>query len=275
MARAVLAAYVAALCAADYVHVVKDGNGTWWFEHNGQRWLNFAVNHVNNGGLDDGVGGREAAVCQAATGNPLCGDSLNFGGKLGYAPYHNVTVAKYANESVWAETAVSRLQGFGFNGISGWSASVAEAAAAEKVRMSLLFPPPPPSRPSLSVLFNESSVIVGGHGAYAIPRMQHLKVAARRDRLQRGPPPSPKLPHTHTRPLSLSLVSFRWQGMYYWHLLDIGVTWPFAWSKGLDFDVWSSNFSAQAESVAAGTAFPTAVHPAPRRPRKTHTALPA
>ncbi len=35
-----------ASCSADFVHVVKDNNGTWWFEHNGARWMNFAVNHV-------------------------------------------------------------------------------------------------------------------------------------------------------------------------------------------------------------------------------------
>jgi hypothetical protein len=74
-------------------------------------------------------------VCQATTKNPLCGDSLNFGGKLGYAPFHNVTVAKYAgNETAWAEAAISRLASFGFNGISGWSASVAEVSAASHVR---------------------------------------------------------------------------------------------------------------------------------------------
>lgn len=63
-------------------------------------------------------------------------------------------------------------------------------------------------------------------------------------------------------------------GAYYFHLLDIGVTWcapgsgseqqgsvgpspprcprrPFAWSKGLDWDVWSANFSAQCTRIAA------------------------
>lgn len=80
---------------------------------------------------DDGVGGRERAVCREATNNSLCGDSLNFGGALGYAPYFNVTQDKYAaNETAWAETSIARLRAVGFNGISGWSARIAETAAA-------------------------------------------------------------------------------------------------------------------------------------------------
>ena len=80
---------------------------------------------------DDGVGGRERAVCQAATNNSLCGDSLNFGGSLQYAPYFNVTQDKYlGNESAWAEASITRIQAVGFNSISGWSARVAEVSAA-------------------------------------------------------------------------------------------------------------------------------------------------
>lgn len=172
--RAAAALAVWGACVrADFVRTVQDANGTWWFTHNGQRFLSFAANHVNNGGLDDGVGGRERAVCLAATNNTLCGDSLNFGGKLGYAPYFNVTTDKYGpDETAWAEASIARLASWGFNGISGWSALVSEQAAARA-------------------------------------------------------------------------------GLYYFHLLDIGVTWPFAWSKGLDFDVFSTNFSDQAAAVAA------------------------
>jgi hypothetical protein len=80
---------------------------------------------------DDGVGGRERAVCQSETNNSLCGDSLNFGGTLQYAPYYNVTQDKYnGNETAWAAASIGRLQAVGFNGISGWSARVAEEAAA-------------------------------------------------------------------------------------------------------------------------------------------------
>lgn len=111
--------------------------------------------------------------------NSLCGDSLNFGGALGFAPYWNVVKSKYENNvTAWADATVARLANLGFNGLSGWSAAAAEAAAA-----------------------------------------------------RRG-------------------------GMASFHLLDIGVTWPFAWSKGLDFDVWSANFSAQVEHIAA-TVVPT------------------
>ncbi len=168
-----LAALIAGSAVADFVHTVHGQNGAGWLEHNSQSFLSLAVNHVNNGGQDDGVGGRERAVCVAATNNTLCGDSLNFAGKLNYAPYNNVTMDKYGNnETLWAQSAISRLQSYGYNSISGWSARISETAAAA-------------------------------------------------------------------------------QGMYYFHLLDMGVTWPTAWSKGLDFDVWSSNYSDQCEQIAS------------------------
>jgi len=142
-------------------------------EQNGVKFTSRVVNHVNNGGPDDGVNGRESALCQAATNNTLCGDSLNFGGALGFSPYWNVVKAKY-NGSIdaWAAASVSTLAALGFNGLSGWSARAAEVAAAAK-------------------------------------------------------------------------------GMRSFHLLDIGVTWPNAWSRGLDFDVFSSNFSDQVDAIAA------------------------
>ena len=117
--------------AQPYVTLVNDSSGTWWFSHLGKQFLSFAVNHANNGNpFDDGVGGREREVCRAATGNNLCGDSLNFGGKLGYAPYFNVTQDKYGpDESAWANASIARVLSWGFNGISGWSHTVAESAA--------------------------------------------------------------------------------------------------------------------------------------------------
>jgi hypothetical protein len=163
---------------ADFAHIVKDASGVWWLEQDGARFLSFVANHVNDGGPDDGVGGRERAVCQAATGSALCGDSLNFAGQLGYAPYYNVTQAKHGSVEAWAAASVLDLQSWGFNGISGWSNVAAEAAA-------------------------------------------------------------------------------RSAGMYSFHLLDIGITWPHV-SQGLDFDVFSANFSAQAEAIAAAAVPPRA-----------------
>ena len=64
---------------ADFVHIVKDSNNVFWFEKDKKKFLSRVVNHVNNGGPDDGVNGREAAICRAATNNSLCGVSLNFG----------------------------------------------------------------------------------------------------------------------------------------------------------------------------------------------------
>ena len=102
-------------CSA-FVTLVQDppGSGIWWFSDGGKRFLSFSVNHVNNGGLDDGVGGREAAVCRQATNNSLCGDSLNFAGTLGYAPLFQVTQDKFGSEEAWAAGTVGQLKDFGF-----------------------------------------------------------------------------------------------------------------------------------------------------------------
>ena len=156
-----------------YVTLLQDppGSGIWWFADGSKKFLSFAVNHVNDGGMDDGVGGREAAVCQQATNNSLCGDSLNFAGTLGYAPLFEVVLDKFGSEQAWAAATVSQLKGFGFNGISGWSHTLAEREAAA-------------------------------------------------------------------------------QGLYYYHLLDIGTTWPNS-HNGLDWDAWSAEFSAQCTAVAA------------------------
>jgi len=175
------------LCAAavaGFYDLRKDANGVWWFVRpDGALVQSYVANHVNNGGADDGVGGREAAVCRAATSSALCGDSLNFAGALKYAPYYNVTQDKYkGSEHAWANASLDFLAGLGFGGVSGWSADVAAAAAAER-------------------------------------------------------------------------------GMGYFRLLDIGTTWPHS-GEGLDWDVWSANFSAQCEAIAAAEVAPRANDPA-------------
>ena len=153
----------------DYVHLVKDNNKIWWFEHNQQQFLSFVVNHVNTGGQDDGVGGRESILCKQDTNNSLCGDTLSFSPTLGFAPYYNVIMDKYSSEVNWANTTIQRIQSWGLNGISGWSATVAEQAASNA-------------------------------------------------------------------------------NVYYLHLLDAGVTWVNS-GNGLDYDVWSSNFSTQVNTI--------------------------
>jgi len=108
----------------EYIAVTKDANGVWWWTQNGKNFLSLGVNHVNNGGMDDGVGGRERSECHPTY--PLCGDTLSFGPKLGFAPYYNTTMARWGSESNWAKSAAERLRSWGFNTVSGWSATIAE-----------------------------------------------------------------------------------------------------------------------------------------------------
>ena len=61
-----------------FVTVEKDAGGVWWFKHGDTPFLSSGVNHVNNGGQDDGVGARARSALKAATGHDLCGDSLLF-----------------------------------------------------------------------------------------------------------------------------------------------------------------------------------------------------
>ena len=65
-----------------FVTVEKDAGGVWWFKHGDTPFLSSGVNHVNNGGQDDGRRrGRESrarSALKAATGHDLCGDSLSF-----------------------------------------------------------------------------------------------------------------------------------------------------------------------------------------------------
>eukprot|EP01084_Bolivina_argentea_P017401 32509_1 len=127
-------------CLCDFVKVVKDSNGIWWLEHNGNKFLTMGVNHVNNGGWDDGVGGRESSLCLTMTNNTLCGDTLSFCGSLQYSPYYNNTQKIYKNQSsnfdnnatlAWANTTISRIISWNMNTISGWSSTLIEQTASK------------------------------------------------------------------------------------------------------------------------------------------------
>ena len=123
-----------------FVSVQKDSSGVWWFAHRGQHFLSKGVNHVNNGGQDDGVGGRESPACKAGVtrgaakipGSPLCGDTLSYSPLIGYAPYFNSTQERYGSEEKWASVTATRLESWNFNTLGGWSATVAEKAAAAR-----------------------------------------------------------------------------------------------------------------------------------------------
>jgi agarase len=109
---------------SDYVTVTQDMNGVWWVAQQGNHFMTVGVNHVNNGGMDDGVGGRESAECQKQYLN--CGDTLSYAPALGYSPYYNSTMARYGGEKEWASNTQQRLLQWNFNTISGWSATVME-----------------------------------------------------------------------------------------------------------------------------------------------------
>ncbi len=54
--RAVPFLLLALEASAGYV-TLRNDSGVWWFVHDGGTpFLSLAVNHLNNGGLDDGVG---------------------------------------------------------------------------------------------------------------------------------------------------------------------------------------------------------------------------
>jgi len=105
-----------------YISLAQDANGVWWLSQNGKLFTTRGVNHVNNGGMDDGVGGREKIECNYT----LCGDTLSFSNTLKYAPYYNSTMARYGSEAAWATNTANRLTQWGFNTIGGWSATVVE-----------------------------------------------------------------------------------------------------------------------------------------------------
>ena len=115
-------------CHTGFVKVIKDENNIWWMEHSGVKFLTMGINHVNNGGFDDGVGGRESSICHQQTNNSLCGDTLSFCGALGYSPYFNYTQEIYKNQSsnfnnnatlAWANTTITRIKSWNMNTISG------------------------------------------------------------------------------------------------------------------------------------------------------------
>eukprot|EP01050_Picozoa_sp_SAG11_P005649 SAG11_NODE_406_length_9736_cov_3.229117_1_plen_1784_part_00 len=124
----------------NFVTVQKDSSGMWWFAHRGERFLSKGVNHVNNGGEDDGVGGRESPACKAGVtrgvakipGSPLCGDTLSYSPLIGYSPYFNSTQERHGSEEKWANVTTSRLRSWNFNTLGGWSATIAEKAAATR-----------------------------------------------------------------------------------------------------------------------------------------------
>ena len=84
----------AADAAAGFVGVVKDDQGVWWLEHGGRRFFSTGVSNVNNGGLDDGVGGVLSTPCQQQEDTALCGDTNNWDMVRHYAPYYNITQVK-------------------------------------------------------------------------------------------------------------------------------------------------------------------------------------
>ena len=54
-----------------FVTVEKDAGGVWWFKHGDTPFLSSGVNHVNNGGQDDGRRrGRESAQCTQGCHGP-------------------------------------------------------------------------------------------------------------------------------------------------------------------------------------------------------------
>ena len=156
--------------ASSFVTVEMDANRVWWFKHGNVSFFSRGINHVNNGGQDDGVGGRDSVNCKRMTGSDLCGDSLSFSKDLMFSPYFNSTQARYGSEQAWANNTADRMASWGFNTVGGWSATVVERAATQR-------------------------------------------------------------------------------GLYYTHMLDMGTTWLNHW--GLDFDVWSTNYTEQCERIAS------------------------
>jgi hypothetical protein len=118
----------ACLGAGSFVTVEKDSHGVWWFKHGEKTFMSRGINHVNNGGQDDGVGGRDSGDCKRLTGSDLCGDALSFAKDLDFSPYFNSTMDRYGSEDAWANNTVQRMQSWNFNTIGGWSGTHAERA---------------------------------------------------------------------------------------------------------------------------------------------------
>jgi hypothetical protein len=136
----VIAAAADAAGGSKFVTVVKEEGspGVWWLQRDGKRFLSLGVSNLNNGGEDDGVGGVLRDPCRAQMGSVLCGDTNNWDMVARYSPYNNITRALFnrssteASDEAWAADAASRLQGWDFNTISGYSSAVAERAVGAR-----------------------------------------------------------------------------------------------------------------------------------------------
>eukprot|EP00118_Oscarella_pearsei_P027022 m.310668 g.310668 ORF g.310668 m.310668 type:complete len:600 (+) comp53629_c0_seq1:60-1859(+) len=109
---------------SQFVRITQDMNGIWWLTQRGQLFMSIGVNHVNNGGMDDGVGGRESSLCQQQY--PNCGDTLSYAPAAKLSPYYHSVMARYGTEVAWAENTGNRLRKWYFNTASGWSATIVE-----------------------------------------------------------------------------------------------------------------------------------------------------
>jgi hypothetical protein len=125
--------------SSKFVTVAKDPDtGAWWLQRDGKPFLSLGVSNLNNGGGDDGVGGVLRGPCRAQMGSALCGDTNNWDMVARYSPYNNVTRALFdrssdeASDEAWAADAAARLEGWGFNTVSGYSSAVAERAVGAR-----------------------------------------------------------------------------------------------------------------------------------------------
>jgi hypothetical protein len=127
-------ARAAVAAAAGFATVEHDTTtGTWWFQRAGRRFITQGVSNLNDGGGDDGVGDVLGMECRQQQHSSLCGDTNNWDMQLNFSPYFNVTQRLFNNSAAaWAMDAASRLQGWSFNTISGYSSSVAEKAVAAR-----------------------------------------------------------------------------------------------------------------------------------------------
>ena len=62
----------------------------------------------------------------------MCGDTLSYSPLIGYSPYYNTTQERHGSEEKWASVTATRLESWNFNTLGGWSATVAEKAAATR-----------------------------------------------------------------------------------------------------------------------------------------------
>ena len=67
----------------------------WWIDPNGGKFISKGVNHISY--------------------------TADHAPALGYSPYEKNAAAKYGSKEAWADAAVQRLQGWGFNTAGAWS----------------------------------------------------------------------------------------------------------------------------------------------------------